>query len=242
MSTLTWKPIPGFLRYSASYDGQIRRDVQMQNAKPGLVTQRVDSHGYLSVNLSGDDGKQRKMQVHTLIASAFLGARPPGLFVCHGPAGRMVNSVNNVRYDTPAANTADSRREGTMLIGSRSPSSKLDEAAVSAIHARCRSGEKQADVARDFGVSQSTVANIMRRRAWASMGLPHGPSRAIPMDRLAEAAKAVRAGSSLRAAANGIGVSPPGLKAALKKHPQHADLFEFRTAKAVKTQREHTHA
>lgn len=25
-------------------------------------------------------------------------------------------------------------------------------------------------------------------------------------------------------------------------HPQHADLFEFRTAKAVKTHREHTHA
>lgn len=127
-----WRVIPGFSRYSASEEGDLRRDVRMRTG-PGLVAQRPDSYGYLSVSLTDDDGRERKVQTHRLIAAAFLGPNPPGLIVCHGPAGKLVNTPSNLRYDTYAANNADMLRDGTALTGSRHPSSKLDERKVAEI-------------------------------------------------------------------------------------------------------------
>lgn len=236
-SNIEWRVIPGFSRYSASSTGQLRRDVRMHNSMPGPIAQSLDQHGYWAASLTDDDGEQRKHQVHRFVAMAFFGDPPAGLVVCHGKAGKSVNAVRNLRYDTYAANTEDSRRDGTMVLGDRAPGAKLTEADVVAIHARCCAGAKQADVAAEYGVSQGAVANIMRRHSWISVALVRGPGRGITDDMLVQAAEALRAGSSLRAAAAEIGVTHPGLKAALQRHPAHADLFEFRDAKAAKRER-----
>ncbi len=125
MSTIEWKQIPGFTRYSAGSDGSIRKDTTGR-----LMSQRIDSWGYLSCSLTNDDGVQVKKQVHLFVALAFLGAPRDGHVVCHGAAGKSVNTVSNLRHDTPSENAIDKYRDGTALFGSRHPGNKLTEASV----------------------------------------------------------------------------------------------------------------
>lgn len=57
-------------------------------------------------------GVQSPRKVHHLVAEAFLGPRPDGLEVCHGDGDPTNNHLWNLRYDTRAANSADTVRHG----------------------------------------------------------------------------------------------------------------------------------
>lgn len=72
--------------------------------KPGQVRGR---HQY--VNL----GKGNSQYVHALVASAFLGAKPVGLEICHNDGDATNNSVENLRYDTHQGNYMDMFVHGT---------------------------------------------------------------------------------------------------------------------------------
>lgn len=168
-----WRVIPGFVRYSVSSDGEVRRDSRMHNTLAGLVAQRIDSHGYLSCNLMSDAGGQKKLQVHTLIAGAFLGPRPEGLVVCHGKEGQMVNRASNLRYDTQASNIEDMRVAGTMLCGSKHPTSKLDESKVLQILALLlekRLTHKQ--IGALFEVDGACIGRIALGKTWRHVKRP----------------------------------------------------------------------
>ncbi len=52
-------------------------------------------------------GKPSWVSVHVLVLEAFVGPRPHGMVGCHGPMGAVDNSITNLRWDTPEANTAD---------------------------------------------------------------------------------------------------------------------------------------
>ncbi len=58
-------------------------------------------------------GKQLSRHIYVLVAAAFLGPPPPGLVLCHGPAGNGDDSLANIRYDTPGSNRLDAIRAGT---------------------------------------------------------------------------------------------------------------------------------
>lgn len=171
-----WRVIPGFSRYSASSEGEVRRDVQMRGAaKPGLVPQKPDRYGYLTCSITGDDGKFRKVQTHRHVAAAFLGPAPEGLIVCHGPAGKLVNRPSNLRYDTYAANTADARKDGAMVCGSAHPTSKLDEVKVAEILqliVEHKLTHKQIGVL--FGVDAACIGRIAIGKTWKHVPRPAG--------------------------------------------------------------------
>lgn len=58
------------------------------------------------------------------------------------------------------------RREPERAIrGEDRTQAKLTEAAVLDIRARCP-GERQSDVAAEYGVSQMTISNIVHRKRW----------------------------------------------------------------------------
>lgn len=178
-----WRVIPGFSRYSVSSDGQVRRDVLMHKSKPGLVPQAIDRDGYVSCSLTGDDGVPRKVQTHRHVAAAFLGPAPDGLIVCHGPAGQLDNSVDNLRYDTYSANTEDARRDGTMLVGSAHPSSRLTEADVVEILVLIVEKVLTHDeIGARFGVTKANISRICSGKSWKHVPRPEGmpPKRYKP--------------------------------------------------------------
>jgi hypothetical protein len=111
-----WRDIPGYEGYQASSWGRIRstdREViasngQLRRYRGQILSPMSNGKGYLLVSMGG-----KKRKVHSLVTAAFLGPRPDGLDVCHGPRGKQVNAPTNLRYDTRSANILDSVADGT---------------------------------------------------------------------------------------------------------------------------------
>lgn len=139
---------------------------------------RPDRQGYLKVSLSCDD-QQVDKHVHILLLESHCGPCPPGMEACHGPLGNQDNRwpESGLHWGSPAENAQDRLRDGTQVRGEQQGAHKLTEAQVQEIHARLAAGEistrerpsgkPQRAVAAEYGVSQSTISDIIRGRTWA---------------------------------------------------------------------------
>lgn len=156
-----WKPIPGFDGYEASSDGRVRSvdrwivfadgrrrfyHGQQLSDYPGVedyrrVTLKIKSVGY-------------RENIHVLVALAFHGPCPEGLWVCHNNGIGSDNREDNLRYDTPVANSMDRWRHGTMV---ECLPHRLPDATVRAI--REATGTVDA-LAAQFNVSRTSVWNL----------------------------------------------------------------------------------
>jgi hypothetical protein len=56
--------------------------------------------------------RRQSRSVHLLVLEAFIGPCPPGLEACHWDGDATNNHLDNLRWDTRAANTADMMRHG----------------------------------------------------------------------------------------------------------------------------------
>ncbi len=181
-STERWLSVKGFEdAYEVSSLGQVRSldRVVLSNNRWGpinkhlrgkILMQRVDDYGYLVVMLSRN-GKQRPYRVHRLVGEAFFGPRPQGMDTLHGPEGRLVNTIKNLRYGTRAENEQDKIRDGTFRhggghTGEESSHHKLTWVIVREIRRRHAAGERNSDLAREFGTSSTTIYCIVRNKQW----------------------------------------------------------------------------
>ena len=104
----TWAPIPGREgRWEASTEGQIR-SVPRRRTKGGILKQRVNKRGYLSLVLG-----RETCEVHRLIALTFLGPRPEGQEVRHVDGDTLNCRASNLAYGTRSENGRDKRSHGT---------------------------------------------------------------------------------------------------------------------------------
>jgi len=117
----TWRPIPGWEGYYEASDlGRIRSMTRRVpgrrpsgQAVPGRVLKLVPGKdGYLTVTLCRA-GIGKPGRVHRLVLLAFTGAPPLGLVGCHNDGDRMNNRLDNLRWDTLAANSQDAVLHGT---------------------------------------------------------------------------------------------------------------------------------
>lgn len=174
----TWKPVVGFEGlYEVSDLGRVRSlDREIEWAyKSGKVALRLHKGrilspsstkkyaGYLQVNLHAR--KERKnVTVHSLVAAAFIGQRPPGIEIAHSDGNTHNNRVNNLRYTTSAENNKDKIKHGTHLFGETSPSAKLTRKEVEEI--RSAKGVPQQTLADKYGVTFSNISAIQLRKSW----------------------------------------------------------------------------
>src|SRR4051794_26778402 len=119
-----YRPIEGFAGY------RVRSDVVVEscwrrggpNASPTdtwrLLKPTPQHRGHLAVCLVRD-GEKHTRHVHRLVLEAFAGPCPGGLECCHNDGAPANNRRENLRWDTRKANVEDSRRHGTMRLGSR---------------------------------------------------------------------------------------------------------------------------
>lgn len=136
--------------------------------------------GYLYVVLCNGFGRRRNCRVNVLVAEAFLGPRPGGMEVLHGPGGITDNRVRNLRYGTHAENQGpDKRRDGTDSNGDKCPTAKLTWEQVDEIRRRLpvglRTGPRpkhlrhlptQKDLATEYGVSAGEIGLIVAGKIW----------------------------------------------------------------------------
>jgi hypothetical protein len=111
-------------------------------------------------------GKPRTMMLHRLLLTAFVGPCPEGMEACHNNGDPADNCLVNLRWDTRLANVADSRRHGTIARGSRNGHAKATESDVIEIRQRVQAGEKQKDLAVEYGMGKSRISQIVNRRTW----------------------------------------------------------------------------
>jgi hypothetical protein len=169
-STVIYKEIPGFPGYRIGNDGSLWT---CKNAKWGFrdtwkrLRPYTDNSGHLQVVLMSDAKKKKNFFVHVLVLNAFVGPRPKGFDACHGNGDPADNRLENLRWDTRAANIEDSKRHGTFCVGEKNGHCRLTEDQVREIreiHASGQMGYKR--IAKKFGVSFSAVVHICHRINW----------------------------------------------------------------------------
>lgn len=171
-----WLPVPGYEGfYSVSDAGRVRSEPrQITNAgsgrtymQPGKVLfPAIETSGYLRVSLSRGSRIQYA-RVHALVMLAFVGARPPGADICHADGSPENNRITNLRYDSRAANIADSKAHGTFSEAEAHPCALLTDAQAMTIYGA--TGVPAESLAAAHGVSVAVVNQIWRGDSWASV-------------------------------------------------------------------------
>jgi hypothetical protein len=112
----------------------------------------------------------RPVAAHRLAYEMAHGPVPDGLCVCHTCDNRKCVNPAHLFLGTNADNVADRESKGrgrpSNPKGSASWAATLDEKKVLAIRKQLSAGGKQTEVAKAFGISQSTISQIKRRKTW----------------------------------------------------------------------------
>ena len=160
------KPIPEFEGYFASNYGNIfskRKGILKKlKSNPG------NKYGHLYVRIKNINSKFYTKSVHSLVLSAFNGNCPQGMEACHGPLGRLNNSITNLSWGTRKKNNEDKVRDGNSLRGLKNPNSKLLENDIILIRKLyLEEGIRQRQIAKIFDVSQGQISAIVRKEFWS---------------------------------------------------------------------------
>ena len=176
--TEEWRAVVGYEgRYEVSSLGRVRSLPRTERsaagwsrAYPGVTLRQDTRRGYKAVFLcTGIAARQRRVQVHRLALEAFVGPCPRGMECCHGNGDRADNRAENLRWDTRRQNALQRTEHGTAPAGEAHHNTFITEECVRTIRSRVASGEQQRAVARDMGLGDSLVSNIVRRKTWRNV-------------------------------------------------------------------------
>lgn len=165
----TWRTIDGFESYEVSDTGIVRRRFASHFTAAGFVLkQKTTPKGYKKVCLS-KPGTQKWVLVHRLVCSAFNGPPLPGKpHVGHNDGNPANNAASNLRWVNPAENSADMQRHGTVNRSEKHPMSKLKLEDIEAIRAQPYFRRVTLELAREYGVSHTTISRIRTGVLWAT--------------------------------------------------------------------------
>jgi hypothetical protein len=160
--------VPGYPGNGVTLDGRIftRRSKNGKGYPSGpwrpLRPQRDSTGRYLIATFG-----RSKILVHKAMMMAFIGPRPDGQEIAHVDGDCRNNHITNLVYVTHQRNEAMKQLHGTAPKGQRNGMAKLDAEAVCRIREYPRSQGAGALLARQFGVSQSTISLIRSRKRWS---------------------------------------------------------------------------
>jgi len=109
-----WRDVVGYEGYyQVSNLGRVRSVRRKGRPVARIMPPRPgNEYGHLSVQLS-KESRTKTITVHKLVTAAWIGPKPEGKQVCHGPKGKLDNSVSNLCYGTVHQDRLDMRRDGT---------------------------------------------------------------------------------------------------------------------------------
>lgn len=163
-----WAEIPGFEgRYFVSSRGVVysqisRRPLRRSCSDPTQYTQ-------ITLTLNGE---LHHILVHQLVAESFIGPRPTGADVNHRDGNRKNNCVENLEYVSRSENLLHASHVLRSTSGENGASAKLTDAQVKEIRTRVSAGEKQSVLADEFGMSRSSINEIVRFKRYIHVGEP----------------------------------------------------------------------
>ena len=145
------KQIPDFSAYFISSDGQVFN-------KRGRKLSTYNCNGYRRLSLKGDDRRRRGVDVHRLVAAAWIGKIPSGYWVNHENGIKDDNRVENLRIDTPSYN----HKHAFDTLGRSAGGSKPERS--EAMYILAQAGWTHRRIAKLFQCSQANVSKSISRR------------------------------------------------------------------------------
>lgn len=162
-----WQDIPGYEGvYAVSNFGRVKRYPGYQAKTERLLKPRIKNSGYLFVTLTTNNRK-RNFYIHSLVARAFIGERPPRMDVNHKDGIKTNNCADNLEFVSRTENMSHARQLGLHdNRGERQWKAKLTEEDVLGIryaHDKCGLLEELPDI---FGVDRRTVLDVLEYKTW----------------------------------------------------------------------------
>lgn len=122
--------------------------------------------GYGRIYLDG-----RRHLVHALACELVHGSRPEDMVAAHQPVAchnRACFNPRHLRWATRSENQQDRHLDDTSPVGERNRRAKLSADDVLQIRASyAAGGVSQGELGRRFGVTQTLVGQIVRRKIWS---------------------------------------------------------------------------
>lgn len=120
--------------------------------------------GYGQIVVAG-----RTRAAHRVAYEEAYGEIPPGLLIRHTCDNPPCINPQHLIPGTAKQNTHDSLDRGRWAWGEKNGDARLTNHQALEIYRRAQSGERQRDLADEFGVGQSTVSRIARGESWAKV-------------------------------------------------------------------------
>jgi len=111
---------------------------------------------------------KRTHYAHRVAYELLVGPIPDGMHVLHHCDTPPCVNPEHLFLGTDADNIQDMDRKGRRVTrkGELHPRARLTEDDVRTIRARAAAGETQRPLAREYGVDQATISNIVTRKSW----------------------------------------------------------------------------
>lgn len=141
----------------------VTKDGKVFSSKSGELkemAQSIDQWNYRKVSFRVNK-KTKTVRVHTLVAEAYLGPRPPGYEINHIDGDKHNNHVSNLEYVIPGDNLRHAYAIGSRKYGEQSPNAKLTDAQWEEIKRRRRQGETIASLAKEYGISPGYISSVL---------------------------------------------------------------------------------
>lgn len=170
-----WRTVEGYEGcYEVSNQGRVRSIDKVVRTNGGrFATKRgkirrsvMGKAGYYLVTLC-DACKTKTFLVHRLVATAFVPACADRPHVNHINGIKTDNRPENLEWVTPKENKRHASELGLTPSGERQGNAKLTWDRVKEIRRiYIETGAKQRDLAKQFGISQPTVAQVVQWKTW----------------------------------------------------------------------------
>ena len=113
--------------------------------------------------------QRRQIPAHRLSYLIHKGEIPEDAVICHTCDVRACVNPEHLFLGSKKDNSLDMVGKGRHLYGERAPSVKLTEVDVLVILDRIRKGEKQAALAREYGVGPMEISRIKTGKRWGHL-------------------------------------------------------------------------
>lgn len=171
----TWKDIPMFKNFQASNLGNIRisdrlipRGNHLMNRKGRLLKQTKNEKGYPEVRIIEIGKKPLVQVVHKLVMLTFVGPRPNNYQINHKNGIKTDNRLQNLEWISASDNMKHAYSLNLACKrGENNGRAKLTEADILLIREECKVRGRQKQLAKRFGVTQTTISYIKLGKSWS---------------------------------------------------------------------------
>jgi len=164
--------------YSVSNCGRVRSEGRGErkaqdggHSSEGRVLKQAVTAGRCQVSLRKKNEKKETALVHRLVWEAFRRKCQRGEVVFHKDGDSLNNHLSNLECGTMKDTQKRFAATGRHCKGDAHPHAKLTSGEIPTIIARHRAGDSQGAIARDLGVSRSTIGKVVHGKTWVKHSL-----------------------------------------------------------------------